>query len=100
MSKNYIYKVEIFEKTQEQWITATDENDANRIAGNILDNLNCISENGDYAKVEIQECDDCGELATKMINDGEVVLCDECYEQTMFDYGYGEEIKLKGNKNE
>jgi predicted RNA-binding Zn-ribbon protein involved in translation (DUF1610 family) len=39
-------------------------------------------------------CDECNDHTTLKEFNGSM-YCDECYEQTMFDYGYGKEIKLK-----
>ncbi len=100
MSKKYIYKVECFKSVSNEYITAETYSEAESKSGKLFDSYGLESVEGDFARWKIAECDECNELATKMLDEGDSVFCDECYEQVMFDYGYGKEIKLKGNKNE
>jgi hypothetical protein len=89
--KEYIYKVECFKQVGYDYITAETYSEAESKSGNIFDSYGLDTTEGDYVRWKIAECDECDELATKLFEDA--VYCDECYEQLMFDYGYGEEIK-------
>lgn len=80
MSKNYIYKVECFKSVSNEYITAETYSEAESKSGILFDNYGLESVEGDYVRWKIAECDDCGELATKVADDG-YVYCDECFEE-------------------
>jgi hypothetical protein len=78
-NKNYIYKVECFKSVANEYITAGTYSEAESKSGNLFDNYGLESVEGDFARWKIAECDECSELATKMIKGGECVLCDDCF---------------------
>jgi hypothetical protein len=77
--KEYIYKVECFKSVAEDYITAETYSEAESKSGDLFDSYGLESVEGDFSRWKIAECDDCDELATKMINGGECVLCDDCF---------------------
>jgi hypothetical protein len=91
--KEYIYKVECFKAVGYDYITAETFSEAESKSGNLFDSYGLDSAEGDFVRWKIAECDECNELATKMLDD--TAYCDKCYEQTMFDYGYGKAINLE-----
>ncbi len=88
--KEYIYKVTYYKQVADEHYSAKDEIEAEKMAWDVFEDNGHELENGDYFEVEKGECDECGEHATKEL---ESLYCDECYEELMFSYGYGEEIK-------